>query len=86
MLQIGQLVRADRAMSADAINKHLPLKGATVPSTTVLVLGLAAIVVSIAAAAFLHLRPIPSFRGSFFAHLVQDPPRLPPVPTPRSIC
>ena len=56
VLQIGQLVRADRAMSADAINKHLPLKGATVPSTTVLVLGLAAIVVSVAAAAFLSRR------------------------------
>ena len=56
VLQIGQLVRADRAMSADAINKHMPLKGATVPSTTVLVLGLAAIVVSVAAAAFLSRR------------------------------
>ena len=56
VLQIGQLVRADRAMSADAINKHLSLKGATVPSTTVLVLGLAAIVVSVAAAAFLSRR------------------------------
>ncbi|MBQ3315653.1 MAG: DUF2723 domain-containing protein [Kiritimatiellae bacterium] len=56
VLQIGQLVRADRAMSADAINKHLPLKVATVPSTTVLVLGLAAIVVSVAAAAFLNRR------------------------------
>ena len=56
VLQIGQLVRADRAMSADAINKHLPLKAATVPSTTVLVLGLAAIVVSLAVAAFLSRR------------------------------
>ena len=56
VLQIGQLVRADRAMTSDAINKHLPLQSASTPSTTVLVIALVAIIGSIAAAAFLNRR------------------------------
>lgn len=48
VLQIGQLMRADRMMQADVINKHEPIIGKAVstPSTTVLVLAIAAIVVS----------------------------------------
>ena len=55
VLQIGQLMRADASMQADVINKHMAIVGKAVstPSTTVLVLALAALVVSIAAAAVL---------------------------------
>lgn len=46
VLQIGQLVRADREMSSDAINKHAALVDAAVstPSTTAIVLGLVLLV------------------------------------------
>ncbi|MBO5774855.1 MAG: DUF2723 domain-containing protein [Kiritimatiellae bacterium] len=47
ILQIGQLVRADNYMSSDAINKHLPLSSASVPSTLMLSLAIAAIIASI---------------------------------------
>ena len=57
LLKIGCLLRADRYMQADVINKHLPLtQSASCPSTCVLVIALAAIVVSIAAAAVLRAR------------------------------
>ena len=52
VLQIGQLVRADASMSADAINKHVPLVTASAPSSTVIVIALVALVGSIAYAAF----------------------------------
>ncbi len=51
LLQIGQLVRADSTMQADAINKHLPLATANAPSswliTLILALLLLAIIVTI---------------------------------------
>ena len=58
ILKIGQLMRADRMMQADVINKHLPIVGQPVstPSTTALVLAIAAIVVSIVVAAVLKAR------------------------------
>ena len=61
VLQIGQLMRADASMQADVINKHAAIVGRAVstPSTTVLVLAVAAIVASIAAAAVLKGRGEP---------------------------
>ena len=57
ILQIGQLQRADQYMQSDVINKHLPvLSTASAPSTTVLVIALALLVGSIAAAAILRSR------------------------------
>ena len=52
VLQIGQLVRADAGMQADAINKHMPLVTASAPSSTVIVIGLVALVGSVVYAAF----------------------------------
>lgn len=42
ILQVGQLARADKYMSSDVINKHLPLVGKAVstPSTTAIIIGL----------------------------------------------
>ena len=56
ILQIGQLVRANADMQADAINKHLPLMTASAPSSTAIVIALVAIVGSIAYAAFVSAR------------------------------
>ncbi len=58
ILQIGQLMRADRYMQADVINKHEPIIGRAVssPSTTVLILALVVIVASIVAAILLKKR------------------------------
>ena len=57
VLQIGQLVRADRFMQSDAINKHAALAStSTCPSTFFLILGLVALVGSIVAAAVLRER------------------------------
>lgn len=58
ILQIGQLMRADRMMQADVINKHEPIIGRAVssPSTTVLILALIVLVVSIVAAIQLKKR------------------------------
>ena len=58
ILQIGQLMRADRYMQADVINKHEPIIGKAVasPSTTVLVLALLVLVGSIVAAIVLKKR------------------------------
>ena len=54
VLKIGQLVRADRFMQADAINKHAALAStSTCPSTFFIILGVAALVVSLVAAAVL---------------------------------
>ncbi|MBR4937832.1 MAG: DUF2723 domain-containing protein, partial [Kiritimatiellae bacterium] len=62
LLKIGCLLRADRYMQADVINKHLPLtQSASCPSTCVLVIALAAIVVSIAAAAHLGVPHPPGY-------------------------
>ncbi|MBQ3748836.1 MAG: DUF2723 domain-containing protein, partial [Kiritimatiellae bacterium] len=57
VLQIGQLVRADRFMQAGAINKHVAVTSTTsCPSTFFIVLGLAALVGSLVAAAVLKDR------------------------------
>ena len=57
VLKIGALMRADRYMQADVINKHLPvMETSSCPSTTVLVLGLLALVGGIVAAAVLRAR------------------------------
>ena len=56
ILQIGQLVRADRYMSADAINKHLPLQTANAPSSALLAVALVALVAAIVAAIVLKRR------------------------------
>ena len=56
ILQIGQLGRADRMMQSDVINKHLPLASASAPSTTALILGIAAVAGSIIAATVLKKR------------------------------
>ena len=58
ILQIGQLMRADRYMQADVINKHEAIVGRAVssPSTTVLILAIAVLVVSIVAAIQLKRR------------------------------
>ena len=58
VLRIGQLMRADATMQADVINKHAAIvdKAVSTPSTTVIVLGVAALVASIAAAAVLKSR------------------------------
>lgn len=58
VLQIGQLLRADRYMQADVINKHEAIvdKAVATPSTVVLVLGIAAVVVGIVVAAVLRSR------------------------------
>ena len=58
LLQIGQLMRADRFMQADVINKHEAIVGRAVssPSSTALVLALLAIVGSIVAAIVLGRR------------------------------
>ena len=52
VLQIGQLMRADRYMQSDVINKHEAIVGQAVssPSTTVLILSIVVLVVSIVAA------------------------------------
>ncbi len=58
VLQIGQLMRADQNMQADVINKHIAIVGKAVstPSTTVIVMALAALVGSLVAAAVLKRR------------------------------
>ena len=58
LLQIGQLMRADRSMQSDVINKHLPLVGQAVaaPSTAVIIIALVALVASLVAAAVLRRR------------------------------
>jgi len=57
VLQIGQLVRADRTMSVDAINKHAAITAtSTCPSTFFIILGLLALVGALAAAAYLRDR------------------------------
>ena len=57
VLQIGQLVRADRSMQTDAINKHVALTATTAcPSTFFIILGLLALVGSLVAAAVLRDR------------------------------
>ena len=58
ILQIGQLMRADRYMQADVINKHEAIVGRAVssPSTTVLILALIVLVGSIVAAIVLKKR------------------------------
>ena len=58
ILQIGQLMRADRYMQADVINKHEAIVGRAVssPSTTVLVLSLVILVASIVAAILFKTR------------------------------
>ena len=58
ILQIGQLMRADRYMQSDVINKHEPLVNVAVssPSTTVIVLALVVLVGSIVAAIVLKRR------------------------------
>ena len=58
VLQIGQLMRADRYMQADVINKHEAIvnQAVSTPSTTVLVIAIAAIVGSLVAAAVLKKR------------------------------
>ncbi|MBR3221153.1 MAG: DUF2723 domain-containing protein [Kiritimatiellae bacterium] len=58
VLKIGSLMRADRFMHADVINKHEAIVGqaVTTPSTTVLVIAVVALVCSIAAAAVLKRR------------------------------
>ena len=57
VLKVGSLMRADREMQADVINKHLPvLNTTTCPSTTVLAIGAALLVAGIAVAAFLRAR------------------------------
>ena len=58
LLQIGQLMRADRYMQSDVINKHEALvdKTLTTPSTTLLAVGLVALVAAIVAAAVLKRR------------------------------
>lgn len=58
ILQIGQLMRADRYMQADVINKHEAIVGKAVssPSTTVLVLSLVILVGSIVAAVLFKKR------------------------------
>ena len=58
ILQIGQLMRADRYMQADVINKHEPIlnQAVSTPSTTALILSLVALVVSIVAAVVLKKR------------------------------
>jgi len=57
VLQIGQLVRADRFMQADAINKHAALAStSTCPSTFFLTVGLVALIGSLVVAAVLKDR------------------------------
>ena len=58
VLKIGSLMRADRMMQADVINKHEAIvdKAVTTPSTTALVLAVVAIVASIVAAVILNGR------------------------------
>ena len=57
ILQIGQLVRADRYMQADAINKHLPLSASSAcPSTAALIVAVVLLVVSLVVAAILRSR------------------------------
>ena len=52
VLKIGQLVRADRYMQADAINKHAALQSVSgCPSTFFIALGVAVLVASLVAAA-----------------------------------
>jgi len=58
ILQVGQLMRADRMMQADVINKHEAIVGRAVssPSTTVLILSIVAIVASFVIAALMKRR------------------------------
>ena len=58
VLQIGQLLRADKYMQADVINKHEAIVGKviTTPSTTAIVLGVTVLVGSIVAAVLLKRR------------------------------
>ena len=57
VLQIGQLVRADRFMQSDAINKHVAVTAtSTCPSTFFIILGLVVLVGSLVAAAVLRER------------------------------
>ncbi|MBQ4384507.1 MAG: DUF2723 domain-containing protein [Kiritimatiellae bacterium] len=57
VLQIGQLVRADRFMQSDAINKHVALVAtSTCPSTFFIILGLVVLVGALVAAAVLRER------------------------------
>ena len=55
ILQIGQLVRADRTMSVDAINKHVAIMStSSCPSTFFIILGLLAFVGALVASAYLR--------------------------------
>ncbi len=56
LLQIGQLVRADATMQADAINKHAPLATATTPSEPLVFIALAGLLVAMFAAIVLANR------------------------------
>ena len=58
VLQIGQLMRADKYMQADVINKHEPIlnQAITTPSTTAIVLGVVVLVGAIVAAIILKKR------------------------------
>ncbi len=53
ILQVGQLMRADRYMQADVINKHAAIvgKAVTTPSSTVLIIAVLALVAGLVAAA-----------------------------------
>ncbi len=66
ILQVGQLVRADRYMSADAINKHLPLvnQAISTPSTTAIVLGLVLLIGAIVLAIYAKQNRLPVFRST----------------------
>ena len=57
VLKIGCLLRADRYMQADVINKHMPVSvSEACPSTSVLIVAVVVLVASIAAAALLRSR------------------------------
>ena len=57
VLQIGQLVRADRYMQSDAINKHIAIaSSSSCPSTFFIILGIVALVSALIAAAVLRER------------------------------
>lgn len=52
VLQIGALDRASREMNADVINKHLGLVGASVPSSTLIVISIALTIAAILVAIY----------------------------------
>ena len=58
ILQIGQLMRADKDMQSDVINKHKAIIGTSVstPSTTAIIIGVVAIVASVIYAIYLKRR------------------------------